>query len=115
MLEALTATATNGDGATSEFSQCATNAGVVNGYLTQENVTVDGSRLSQGIFVINATFRNQSGSRLNHGFFNVTELAYQTGELAPAGWWCRTQLADQRAKAHWWKYLLYWKLAQPLP
>ncbi|MEZ4614181.1 MAG: hypothetical protein R2867_01515 [Caldilineaceae bacterium] len=48
-------------------------------------MTVDGSRLSQGIFVINATFRNQSGSRLDHGFFNVTELAYQTGELAPAG------------------------------
>jgi parallel beta-helix repeat protein len=85
MGEALTATATNSDGATSEFSQCILNAGIINGVLTQEAMTVDRSRLGEGIFVLNATFRNTGATTLTNGFFRVTQLAYQRGELEPAG------------------------------
>lgn len=85
MFEALTATATNDDGATSEFSRCTTNAGIVNGYLAQKSVTVDSSRLGEGLFVINATFRNTGDTTLSDGFFRVTKLAYQVGEKEPAG------------------------------
>lgn len=97
MNEALTATATDSDGATSEFSQCAPNAGLANSALAQEQLTVDRSRLGEGIFIIQATFRNRSATALTNGFFRVTKLAYQAGELEPPALVVRNAVGGPRS------------------